>query len=178
MHSAVYRSTAHISGVTGFDSAASEVMLGRCGQAFNCAPIVPIEQQESSFLGPAIAPNLACVGGSWEAISERSKGGPGSRQGARRAPGHTWDPAGAVQRMLAARRAQAAQFAANVLPIIRYVKRPSPAISKRTKAALAAAKTRNAIGCALTRRAVDSFRRGCGTGCDRERKIACTVVRY
>jgi hypothetical protein len=38
-----------------------------------------------------------------------------SRQGARDAP------TGAVQRMRAARRAQAAQFAANVLPIIRDV---------------------------------------------------------
>jgi hypothetical protein len=31
------------------------------------------------------------------------------------------DPAGAVERMRVARKAQAAQFAANILPIIRYI---------------------------------------------------------
>ena len=51
-----------------------------------------------------------------EAISERTK----AALAAAKARGRR-DPAGAVQRMRAARKAQAAQFAANVLPIIREV---------------------------------------------------------
>jgi hypothetical protein len=56
-----------------------------------------------------------------EAISERTKGGPGGRQGARKETGYAPDPAGAVERMRVARKAQAAHFAANVLPIIRDI---------------------------------------------------------
>jgi len=48
------------------------------------------------------------------AVSYRQSGSGGRR-------GKRLDPAGAVERMHAARRAQAAQFAANVLPIIRDI---------------------------------------------------------
>jgi Recombinase len=49
------------------------------------------------------------------------QGDPGGRQGAGKAAGHAPDPAGAVERMRVARKAQAARFAANVLPIIRDI---------------------------------------------------------
>ena len=51
--SAVYRSTAHISGVMCFDSSARGVKFGRSRprEHSNDAPIVPKKQQESSFAG-------------------------------------------------------------------------------------------------------------------------------
>jgi DNA invertase Pin-like site-specific DNA recombinase len=55
-----------------------------------------------------------------EAISERTKAALAAAK-ARGTRLGTPDPAGAVKRMCVARRAQAAQFAANVLPIIREI---------------------------------------------------------
>jgi hypothetical protein len=51
-----------------------------------------------------------------KAISERTEAVPAARE--REAIGHAPDPAGAVERMRAARKAQAGLFAANVLPTI------------------------------------------------------------
>ena len=45
--------------------------------------------------------------------------GSSGRQGARRTAGHPRDPAGTVERMRVVCKAQAAQFSANILPIIR-----------------------------------------------------------
>jgi hypothetical protein len=55
-----------------------------------------------------------------KAVSERPNNGSGGRARGKRL-GTPRDPAGAVKRMRAARMAQAAQFAANVLPIIRDI---------------------------------------------------------
>ena len=73
----------------------------------NDAPIVLIKQQESRFLAPAIAPTLACVGGSWEVISKRTTAALAAAKARGKQLG-TPDPAGTVERMRAARKALAA----------------------------------------------------------------------
>ena len=92
--SAVYRSTAHISGVMCFDSSACEVISAALGhhEHLNKAPIVPIAQQESSFLGTS---NSSKSRVRWRIVGSHLRapqGGYSGRQGARKAAGHAGGP--------------------------------------------------------------------------------------